>query len=126
MKLVLDMNLSPEWVPLLRRHGIEAIHWSSIGACTAPDHEIMAWARENDAVVFTHDLDFGSLLAHTQAGRPSVIQVRTQNVTPHHLGDLILNALNACRSALIQGALVTVDEAKSRVRILPIRRESSP
>ena len=120
VKLVLDMNLSPEWVPFLRERGVEAVHWSAVGNPRAPDTEIMQWARDNEAVVFTHDLDFGILLAHTNAGRPSVIQVRTQDVSPNHLGKTIATVLEDHRAALETGALVTVDEARSRVRILPI------
>ena len=67
MKLVIDMNLSPEWVPVFESHAFKAVHWSSIGDPSAPDTSIMQWARENEAVVFTHDLDFGTLLAHTQS-----------------------------------------------------------
>ena len=76
--------------------------------------------KTNQAVVFTHDLDFGILLAVTQAGRPSVIQVRTQDVSPAHLGGIVVNVLKAHADALGSGALVTVDEARARVRILPI------
>ena len=114
------MNLSPDWVALLRQNGFEAVHWSAIGANDAPDAEIMQWARENRHVVFTHDLDFGILLAHSKAGGPSVIQVRTQDVAPGHLGSIVLAALRAHGDALDNGALVTIDELKSRVRILPI------
>lgn len=80
----------------------------------------MQWARDNACVVFTHDLDFGILLALSKAGRPSVIQVRTQNVSPTHLGPFVVAALRAHGEALESGALVNVDEAKSKVRILPI------
>jgi len=45
----------------------------------------MAWAREHVHVVFTHDLDFGTLLALTRASGPSVIQVGSQDVLPEHL-----------------------------------------
>lgn len=120
MKLVIDMNLSPEWVPLLREHGIEAVHWSAVGNPRAADAEIMQWARDHEAIVFTHDLDFGIILAHTKAGRPSVIQVRTQDVSPSRLEQTVLTVLASHGLALEAGALVTVDEAKSRVRILPI------
>ena len=114
------MNLSPEWVPFLHEHSFEAIHWSAIGAGNAPDTEIMQWPRDHSCVVFTHDLDFGILLAHSKDGGPSVIQVRTQDVSPDHLGPLILSALQAHGAALESGALLTIDESKSRVRILPI------
>ena len=61
MKIVIDMNLSPQWVQVLMNAGHEAVHWSTIGAPNAPDREIMAWAQANGFVVFTHDLDFGNL-----------------------------------------------------------------
>lgn len=114
------MNLSPEWQPLLQENGFEAVHWSSIGAYNAPDTEIMRWARDNRCVVFTHDLDFGILLAHSKDSKPSVIQVRSQDVSPEHLGPVIGRALRAHSEELEMGALLTIDESKSRVRILPI------
>lgn len=120
VKLLIDMNLSPGWREYLRNHGFEAVHWSEVGAPDAPDAEIMQWARGNGCVVFTHDLDFGILLAHSKNSRPSVIQARTQDVSPAHLGPLVLNALQAHRNDLESGALVTVEEARARVRILPI------
>jgi len=80
----------------------------------------MNWARSNGYVVFTHDLDFGSLLAATQAQAPSVIQVRTQDVLPAHLGSVVVEALRQYEALLDTGALITVDESRSRVRVLPL------
>ena len=120
MKLVIDMNLSPEWVAVLQRHGSDAVHWSSVGDPRATDPEVMAWAKAAQHVVFTHDLDFGAILAATRAEGPSVFQVRTQDVTPAHLEPLVVAALRSHEAALQDGALVTVDETRSRVRILPI------
>ncbi len=114
------MNLSPDWLPLRRQHGIEAVHWSTIGAHNAPDTQIMQWARDNGCVVFTHDLDFGILLAHNRSAGPSVIQVRTQDVSPNHLAPFVLQALKVHGKPLENGAILTIDESKSRVRILPI------
>lgn len=62
MRLVIDMNLSPAWVGIFVNVGIEAIHWSVIGPANAPDTDIMAWASRNECVVFTHDLDFGTII----------------------------------------------------------------
>ena len=80
----------------------------------------MDWARANDYVVFTHDLDFGTVLALTQAESPSVIQVRTQDVTPTHLESLLIEVLVKYESELEGGALMVLDEGRSRVRILPL------
>lgn len=80
----------------------------------------MKWARTNGFIVFTHDLDFGSILAATQAMRPSVIQIRTQDVSIAHLKEMVVALLQRFESVLEAGALITVDEAKSRVRVLPL------
>ncbi len=45
----------------------------------------MGWERSNGYVVFTHDLDFGMMLALTQVAGPSVLQVRGQKVLPDQL-----------------------------------------
>ena len=119
MKIIIDMNLSPDWVKVLKDAGWDSVHWSTVGDMRAPDEVIMSWARENDYVVFTHDLDFGVLLALTRAENPSVIQVRTQDVFPEVLGDRLVSVLREHQSVLEKGALLTVDEEKSRVRILP-------
>ncbi len=118
------MNLSPGWVAVFRKYNIEAVHWSTIGKPDEKDTVIMEWARNNSHIVFTHDLDFGTLLAVTQSYTPSVIQVRTQDVLPVSIENLIISALSQFETQLNNGALVTVDQATSRVRILPIRRES--
>src|SRR5262245_20029222 len=81
-----DMNLSPDWVPFLAAAGWQAVHWSAVGDPRATDQVIMDWARANGHLVFTHDLDFGTLLAVTKADGPSVIQVRTQDIMPATLG----------------------------------------
>ena len=79
VKIIIDMNLAREWEALLQAAGWMAVHWSSVGDPRAPDHEIMDWARENGYVVFTHDLDFGTMLALTHMSGPSVLQVRAQD-----------------------------------------------
>jgi predicted nuclease of predicted toxin-antitoxin system len=119
MKLLLDMNLSPDWVQTLAALGWKAVHWSSIGDPRAEDREIMAWASANNYVVVTHDLDFGAMLVATQAARPSVIQARAQNVTPLSLAPVLDRVLRQFQPELEAGALVVFDVATTRVRILP-------
>jgi len=120
IKILIDMNLSPDWVRVLARHGYEAAHWSTVGDPTSEDAIIMAWAHAHSHVVFTHDLDFGMILALTHASGPSVIQVRARDVLPNHLEHIVVQALQQHQSALASGALVTVDESRSRTRVLPL------
>ena len=120
MKIVVDMNLSPLWVRALENHGFTAIHWSSVGDGRAPDSEVMKWARDNECVLFTNDLDFGAILAITGAMAPSVIQVRAHDVSPEHLTDLVVRGLRQHEKVLRRGALISIDEARLRSRILPL------
>lgn len=120
MKLLVDVNLSPTWISLLERQGWQAVHWSAVGDPRAPDRTIMDWARASGFVVFTHDLDFGAILAVTRAQGPSVIQVRAQDVSPEHLGRLVIDALHQYEAVLEAGALIVVDESRCRARILPL------
>ena len=120
MKLLIDMNLSPEWVEALEVEGINAIHWSKIGSVSASDKELMTWAKENEYIVLTHDLDFGAILASTNAAAPSVLQLRFQDLTPLHAKKLVLKILKDYESELKHGALISMDEDKARIRILPL------
>ena len=120
LRLLIDMNLSPEWVAELGHHGFDSIHWSTLGDSRAADTAIMTWARDNGHTVFTHDLDFGTLLALTHASGPSVLQVRGQNTLPEHMALPVIAALRQYAAELTAGALVVVEGARSRVRVLPI------
>ncbi len=113
------MNLSPDWVEVLQRRGIQAVHWSTVGDPRAPDNVLMDWAGKHTYIVFTHDLDFGALLAATRAQGPSVIQVRTQDVTPTRLESMLVATLEAHAGVLADGALLTIDENRARIRLLP-------
>ena len=120
LKLLIDMNLSPAWVQVLRKHGWQAMHWSTVGDPGASDEEIMDWAVAHQYVVFTHDLDFGTMLALSHQVGPSVLQVRTQDTLPDYLEGSVIAALTQHEGDLSDGALVVVDEGRSRVRVLPI------
>jgi len=83
MKILIDMNLSPAWVSVLEEAGHTASHWSTIGLFNAPDREVLLWAKANGCLLFTHDLDFGAILAATG---------------PRTTGTLVLKQLMVCRS----------------------------
>lgn len=120
VRVVIDMNLSAEWVAEFAKHGWHAVHWSTIGDPRAGDPEIMAWANANGYAVFTHDLDFGTALALTDATGPSVIQVRGPFVLPEDIGPVVIAALHQHDAALAAGALVVIEPANVRVRLLPL------
>ena len=124
MKLVVDMNLSPQWVTGLAAAGFEAAHWSSIGAPDAPDSAIMDHARLHDCVVLTNDLDFSAILAVTHAHKPSVVQIRADDLRFASIGAQVIRALNQMGDELAAGALINIDPSRTRIRVLPLIREA--
>jgi predicted nuclease of predicted toxin-antitoxin system len=123
MKLLIDMNLSPKWAGFLAAAGHDAVHWSSVGAGNAPDTEVMAVALQGNQVVLTNDLDFGAILAVTHGQKPSVVQLRSDNLSHDSVGKQVLVALRQLANELEIGALVTIEPERTRLRILPLQTD---
>ncbi len=121
MKFLIDMNLSPRWAQALAAGGFEAAHWSTKGAFNATDATIMQFAAQHGYVVLTHDLDFGAILAATQGEKPSVVQIRAESVDPDLIASRVNLALTQVQVDLEEGALLTIDEKRTRLRILPLK-----
>ena len=120
MRFLIDMNLSPSWVPFLQNAGFEAVHWSAVGSVDASDRTLLQWAAGHDHVVVTNDLDFSAILAATQRRKPSVIQIRADLLTPVAIGSAVLRAIAQTERELAEGALISIDLDRARVRILPL------
>jgi predicted nuclease of predicted toxin-antitoxin system len=126
VKLLVDMNLSPSWVERLAHHGFEAVHWSTIGAATAPDVEILTWANEHHFVIITNDLDFSAILAAGAVDGPSVVQLRTQDLLSDGAARILATALEVHREDIERGALLSIEEGGTRVRMLPLKSSQGP
>ena len=85
----------------------------------------MTYANTNDYVVLTHDLDFSAILAATQGEKPSVVQIRAEDVSPDMIGTQVIAALRQMASELDEGALLTIDPDRTRLRVLPLRPKDS-
>ena len=81
----------------------------------------MAYARATGCVVLTHDLDFGAMLAATQGEKPSVVQIRAEDVSPDAIGTQVITALRQMALELEAGALLTIDPNRARLRLLPLQ-----
>jgi predicted nuclease of predicted toxin-antitoxin system len=111
-----QINCSGSDLPFFRK--------PEVGDPRAPDTALMQWAMANSYAVFTHDLDFGTMLALSGADEPSVLQVRCLNVMPEAIGPLVLSVIRSYEAEIEQGALVVADERRQRVRILPLNRQT--
>lgn len=115
------MNLSPLWVTFFEAKNISATHWSSTGKATDLDIIIFEFAQNNNQIIFTNDLDFGAILAITNAKFPSVFQMKSQELMPDLIGELVISNLFKYNDILSEGALITFDSEKTRTRILPLK-----
>jgi predicted nuclease of predicted toxin-antitoxin system len=80
----------------------------------------MAFAKANGYVVLTHDLDFSAILAATHGDKPSVVQIRSEDLSPDMIGRPVIDALRQMTAELEAGALLTVDPTRTRLRVLPL------
>lgn len=80
----------------------------------------MAFAKANGYVVLTHDLDFGAILVATHGEKPSVVQIRAEDMSPDVIGGAVIVALRQMRAELEEGALLTLDTSSTRLRVLPL------
>jgi predicted nuclease of predicted toxin-antitoxin system len=124
IRVLVDMNLAPRWTAALAALGVEAIHWSTIGARDASDRELFSWAATNAYIVLTCDLDFTHLLALTGSTGPSVVLLRARDTSPANLAKRVAAVLHDHWDVLAQGALVAVDDTRQRIHVLPLRVRS--
>jgi predicted nuclease of predicted toxin-antitoxin system len=120
MKLLLDQGLPLSAAALLSDAGIDTIHVGEIDMSEAEDSDIIQRARDEGRVVATLDADFHTLLALGIAITPSVIRIRIERLRAQALTDLLLKVIVECEEDLAQGAAITVEPSRIRIRRLPL------
>ena len=120
MRILVDMNLSPEWVSFLARPGWLIRRWSEVGVPEADDAEIAAWAAQNEFAVLTQDLDFSDILFMTQAAAPSIVLLRSYDELSPAFRAHVLRCLLAAEKWSQGPFLLVIDPHRARWRRLPI------
>ena len=120
MRFLADMGVDVRVVDWLRRRGDDAIHLREEGLHRALDEQVFAKALAEDRIVLTFDLDFGDLAALTRQRTARVVLFRLENTRTAHVIERLEAVLAASSEALSRGAVLIVEEARHRIRYLPI------
>ena len=117
------MGISPRAADFLKDLGHEASHLHEQRLDTLPDPEILVKARDEHAVLLTHDLDFADLVAASGARLPSVVIFRLRSMRPENVSRYLGILLDQHGDSLREGAVVSVTESRIRLRPLPLGPE---
>ena len=120
MKFLADMGISQTTVMWLKQRGFDALHVRDLGMYNASDAEIILKASKDGRTVLTCDLDFGDIMSASKERSPSVVIFRLENETPSNVIKRLKQVLKESSEALLKGAIVSVEETRHRVRLLPL------
>ncbi len=121
MRFLVDQCLSPSFAEALSAAGHDVVHVRDRGLQRAADPEVLELANREDRILASADTDFGTILAQTSARGPSVVIFRRASARrPAEQAALLLANLAAVTEALDAGSVVVIEEARLRVRRLPI------
>ena len=120
LRFLVDMNLSPKVVTDLHQLDWDILRVSQVLPMNAEDSEILRFAREQNRVIITQDLDFSALLALGGYKKPSLITFRLSVPDPEIITRKLLDILPHIEDRLLEGCAVVIDDRRVRVRHLPI------
>ena len=120
MKFLIDMPLSPELAVWLVQQGHDALHASHVGLDRSTDPVILEYARNEQRIVVTADLDYPRLLALTRAEGPGLILFRGGNYSEQETVERLARALETVPHEELPTSIVVVEKERIRRRRLPI------
>jgi predicted nuclease of predicted toxin-antitoxin system len=105
-------------LPSCARRGV--VRAGDVRSATATDVQLVAFARAEQRTILTQDLDFSAIVALSGESSPSILSLRLASSRIESVNTRLHQALGLLEAELSRGALVTVEEARLRVRTLPI------
>lgn len=123
MRFLADMGISQGVVTWLQAQGHDAIHLRDEGLHTLENGEIVTKAFRESRIILTWDLDFTEILALSGRHQVSAVIFRLVNTRSAHVIERFARVLQESAQDLEDGAIISVEEARHRVRLLPLGRE---
>ena len=123
MRFLADMGISQRVVTWLTEQGHDAVHLRDQGLQRLEDRDIFTKAFQESRIILTWDLDFGEILALSGLQIVSAVIFRLHNTRSVHVIQRLERVLAESAQDLEEGAIISVEEHRHRVRLLPIGRE---
>ena len=123
MRFLADMGVSQRVVRWLRDAGHDATHLRDAGLHRLLDGDIFTKAAQEQRIILTWDLDFAEILALSGSHTVSAVVFRLMNTRTDHVIRRLDRVLSESERDLSDGAIISVEESRHRVRLLPLGRE---
>jgi predicted nuclease of predicted toxin-antitoxin system len=123
MRFLADMGVSQRVVTWLQEQGHEATHLRDEGLQKLENGDIFTKAFRESRIILTWDLDFTEILALSKTGTVSAVVFRLMNTRSDHVIERLERVLSESARDLEEGAIISVEEGRHRVRLLPLGRE---
>jgi predicted nuclease of predicted toxin-antitoxin system len=123
MRFLADMGVSQRVVTWLREQSHDAVHLRDQGLQRLENGDIFAKAFQESRIILTWDLDFAEILALSGTQTVSAVIFRLHNTRSVHVIQRLERVLTESAQDLEGGAIISVEERRHRVRLLPIGRE---
>lgn len=121
MKFLVDMPVTPRAVAHLEGKGHAAVHASGVGLATEPDSTLIDYARDQERIIVTADLDFPRLLATHRASAPGVILFRGGSYSDDSMLALLDRVLERSNEQDLRHSITVVDRNRIRIHRLPLK-----
>jgi len=123
MRFLADMGVSWRVVQWLRENGHDASHLREQDLHRLSNGGIFSKAADEQRIILTWDLDFTEIVALSGTGIVSTVVFRLLNTRSANVIRRLARVLAESTQALEDGAIISVEESRHRVRLLPIGRE---
>src|SRR5262245_61628591 len=120
MQFLADMGVSTRVAEWLRSQGHDVVHLRDRGLQRMPNGEIFQLAAQEQRIILTFDLDFGEIVAGSGGMIVSVVLFRLVNTRTDRVIERLDAVLSQSSAELASGAIIVVEEARHRIRKLPI------
>ena len=123
MRFLADMGVSQRVVTWLQEQGHDATHLRDQGLQKLENGEIFTKAFRESRIILTWDLDFTEIVALSKTGTVSAVVFRLMNTRSDHVVERLERVLSESAQDLEEGTIISVEEGRHRVRLLPLGRQ---